>query len=156
MSNTMPALRAALVAALRAGVTEPAGLEVYPKIKASPSLPCLWVAGVDEVEYHVTSRLGDTGTRWRFLISGITQAELLDDVSQDMCDHWLSDGAGGVRAALEGDSYDDDGERIPGGAATLGGIVEDVIVRESSGHKFFIIPNLGTRFGADWLVDVYA
>jgi hypothetical protein len=135
-----PTIRTALATSLRAGITLPAGVEVYDKIRANPSLPCVWVAGLNEVEYHVAMRGG--GTRWQALIQGITQAELLDETAQEYLDLWLSDEDGGVMAAVEADD-------------TLGDVCEDLIVRESSGYSFFKLEDVGLRLGADWIVDVY-
>jgi len=107
---------------------------------AAPNPPTLWVMGLDEVDYHTEST---GGARWRFIIQGFASTGVGSVEAQDIVDGWISnEGALSVKAALEDDP-------------TLGGLVDDLIVRSSSGHLVFVIPELGGRVGSDWTVDVY-
>lgn len=136
---TLASVREGIAAALRVGVTVPSDLEVYPRMKASPHMPCLMVTGLDEVEFHVTS--GSADSRWRFLLLGICPGGLGDEESQLVLDQWLTDEAGGVMRALEDDP-------------TLGGIADDLIVRSSDGYGFYVVGGV-ERLGTSWMVDIY-
>lgn len=142
------ALRVAMADTLRAAITTPAKIQVYPQMLAQPSLPCLMVPGLNEVEYHHTSQGGgdDRDSRWQFLVIGITGAGVGDKTSQDTIDAWISDsGASSVKDALEASS---DGTYVG-----LQG-VHDLIVRTSQGYGFYVVNGV-EYLGCDWLVDVY-
>lgn len=143
---TVAELRAALVTALKdttSGVTRPTGLEFYDKMRTTPELPCLMVAGVEETEHHTTSRVSVTGacTRYRFVVMGICAEGLDDDIAQETLDAWTGDGAGTILAALESDP-------------TLGDLCDDLIVRSSDGYASYAVGG-AQRAGTSWSVDVY-
>ncbi len=101
----------------------------------------LQVMGPDTVEYDQASHHGMDN--WTFIVQGFSGSPD-SQAAQVNLDEWLApSGANSVKAAIEGDR---------GGTGALGGIVDDVWVRQSSGYRMYDLPNRGRLLGAEWVV----
>jgi hypothetical protein len=105
---------------------------------APPDLT-LQVMGPDRIDWDQTAGRGlDI---WTMIVQGLS-GSLESQASQTNLDAWLAPaGTGSVKAAIEADR-------------TLGGIVDDCWVRQSSGYKVYTMPSKGHMLGAEWLVEV--
>lgn len=134
---TLAEIRTALAASLST-ITTP-GLQVSAKMLANPNPPTLQVMGPDNVGYHKESM---DGALWRMVVQGFVPGGIGDIPAQDLLDGWLdNEGALSVQQAVELDP-------------TLGGVVDDATVIESTGYGVYILPGAGAVLGADWIVEV--
>jgi hypothetical protein len=139
MAATLEQIRAALAAALD-GVP---GCQVSAYVLANPTPPILMVFPdvSDGIEYH--QAMGNGVERWAMRVQGLV-SNTLDVGSQKKLDLWLApSGAGSVKAAIETDK-------------TLGGVVQQAVVRRAAGYQEYARQGLSsTVLAAEWTVDVY-
>ena len=135
----------ATLAEIRAGLAT--RLDTIPGVNVSaymmdvPRDLTLQVMGPDQVEYDQAGMRGHDN--WTFIIQGFSGSPS-SQAAQVNLDEWLSpSGANSVKEAVEGDR-------------SLGGIVEDCVVRTSSGYRRYEVgPDGGAKhsmLGAEWTV----
>jgi len=135
----------ATIAEIRAGLetrlaTIPNVVTSAYMIDSPPDLT-LQVMGPDLVEYDQAMQRGLD--EWTFIVQGFSGSPD-SQAAQERLDDWLApSGANSVKAAIEGD-------RGSGGA--LGGVVDDVWVRQSSGYKVYDFKTGSRMLGAEWTV----
>jgi hypothetical protein len=107
---------------------------------ASPTPPCLFVLGFEEINYgNLAFHRGDT--EWNTVVRGYVSPSL-DQASQKLLDRWTADsGENSVKAALEADP-------------TLGGAVQWTLVIRSTGTNRFQLDNQVSVWGTDFIVQV--
>ena len=133
MSATTSEIKTALAAALRTIK----GVRAYDYQPDQPNPPMAW-STMDSVAYHGAMRGGNVV--YRFTVSMIV-GRVSERSSQGFLDRLLSYD-GGVREAIEADR-------------TLGGVVQDVIVR-GAGNIMTMTANDTSYFTVDFEVEVYA
>lgn len=135
----------ATLAEIRAGLET--RLATIPDVTTSaymmdvPRDRTLQVMGPDQVEYDQAGMRGHDN--WTLIIQGFSGSPE-SVAAQTNLDEWLSpSGANSVKLAIEGDRQ-------------LGGIVEDCVVRSSSGYRRYEVgPEGGVKqpmLGAEWSV----
>lgn len=134
---TMGQLRRALAASIDAWL--PAGRRnVYPVLQPNPTLPAIQIAGLERVTYHNEAT---AGSRWSVIVQAISAGAAFSPTAQDQLDAWVSEeGDQSLVAAIESDP-------------TLGGLCDDVTVRECRGYDLFLIGG-NQVLGCDLLVEL--
>jgi len=136
------------LAGIRAGLAD--ALDAIPDLQvsaymlAAPTPPCVHVfpgGPAGEIDYHAT--MGAGLEEWPFTVQ-LFVALTLDQGAQVNLDRYLeSTGSYSVRAALEAD-------------LTLGGVVDNLFVRECTGVEVFKLDGRPPLLGAEWHVTVRA
>ena len=134
-------MAAATLAQIRAGLET--RLATIPNVTTSaymldsPPDLTLQVLGPDRIEYDQAMASGLD--YWTIIVQGYSGSPE-SKAAQVNLDSWLArTGANSVKAAIEGDR-------------SLGGIVDDCVVRMSSGYRQYDLPNRGRVLGAEWTV----
>lgn len=136
-------MAAATIAEIRAGLETRlatiAGVSTSAYMLDSPPDLCLQVMGPDLIQWDQAAAEGlDIITMVVQGFSGSPDSR----AAQENLDEWLSRGtSNSVKDAIEGDR-------------SLGSMVDDCWVRESSGYRQYEIPNRGRLLGAEWIVVV--
>lgn len=131
---TTAEIREGLAANCRQALPTTAG-QVSAYVKGAPKPPCIQIFP-EAHTYHEAMQNGAVGKRY------VVQALVgfSDDIAaQKRLDALLDDDS--VKAAIESD-------------CTLGGKVDDLIVREASGYKVFQFEGARTVLGCDWTVEI--
>jgi hypothetical protein len=116
------------------------GVQVHPYMLANPTPPTVHVYP-DEITYDGAMARGvDT---WVFKVQAYV-AFVSDIGAQRRLDTWLApSGSQSVKALLETDR-------------TLGGLVHDLHVTDTTGYRLYSGPDGRTVLGAEWSVSVLA
>ena len=123
---------------LKANLETIDGFQVNAYALSNPTSPSMDIE-LSKTTYDAAMR----SDNWRFTVSAFVA--LTSDIgAQKRLDELLStSGARSVKAAIESD-------------CTLGGVVDDLRVTETSGHKTFAGGTGGKLLGAEWLLEVLA
>jgi hypothetical protein len=106
----------------------------------SPPDLTLQVMGPDRINWDLALHRGLDS--WTFIVQGFSGSPE-SQAAQINLDNWLSpSGTDSVKAAIEADG-------------TLGGVVVNSHVVESSGYRIYDLPNRGRTLGAEWSVEVF-
>ena len=136
---------AATLAQIRAGLNTRlatiSNIQTYAYLPGVPSLPCAFVAGPRDVNYH--QAMADGMSEWTMVLWVLVSNATPTVESQTDLDAFVSPtGSSSVKAAVEGDT-------------TLGGIVADTVVDSSDGYSFYVTEG-GSYLGAQFVVRVAA
>lgn len=136
----LQAIRQAVADALSV-ITTPSGspIQTSANILPSPTLPTAWSFPA-EMDYHLASA---NGVALLHLTVQAFVSTAVDSGGQQFLDELIQQtGANSVKAALETDT-------------TLGGLVQNLIVKKCSGYKQYPVSTGVHRLGADWELDIY-
>lgn len=131
---------AEMLKAVQDGLGKP---QIFPYAMDGPIVPCIRVLRPDLIGYDVAMQGGGDTID---MIVQVLVGNLSEIDSQQLLDSYLGRGAGSVKTAIE--------QQDPAsGARSLGGRVDDVWVRESTGYRVYTVGGAEV-LGAEWTVQV--
>lgn len=138
----------ATLAQIRAGLNTRlatiSGLQTYAYLPGVPTLPCAFVAGPRDVEYH--SAMATGLNTWTMVIWAlVSQAPPTVESQADLDEMISPTGSKSIKLAVEGSST----------PQTLSGVVADVVVDSCSGYATYVTET-AAYLGAEFTVRVFA
>lgn len=142
--STLAAIRAGLVTNLNVLKSTYQDMQISPYILSNPTLPTIWVKPTtgSVTEYHQSMEVMGVGQlTWSITVQAFVAAGG-DQTAQIVLDELLnSSGAHSVKAAIEADK-------------TLGGVVDDLIVRRVITYQEYVRADGTPALGAEWITEV--
>lgn len=136
MADKMKELREGIASAL----SVVPDVQVTARYLANPTPPAAHVVPGTTL-YH--RAMGNGHSDWNLTVQGFA-AFVSDEGAQEIVDRWIAEeGAYSFKAAIEDD-------------LTLGGVADDLIVRENDGYTLFPRPDGQVFLGSEWTVYVIA
>jgi hypothetical protein len=134
---TLEQIREALAAAVRTAMPD---RQVSAYMLSNPTPPAVHLYP-SNIDYH--KAFGNGLEPLTFEVQAFVAAASGDIGSQKNLDRFLDPGSPtSLKAALESD-------------VTLGGLVNDLIVRSASGYRQFVTQDRGYMLGCTWTLDIY-
>jgi hypothetical protein len=136
MADTLTNIRQALADAIQSRID---GIQVSPWLLANPTPPAAHVFPA-QLSYH--QAFGNGMETWEFTLQVFVSENAGDIGSQQILDRYLSrTGPSSIKAALEDD-------------LTLGGVISDLTVTQSSGYRQYMTQGRANVLGAEWTINV--